>query len=191
MIGNDIVDLKQAAKDSNWKRPRFLDKVFIQQEQDYIFSAEDPHQRVWLLWSMKEAAYKVHVQQFGKRFFNLKRLVCELVSIKKGLVSIGDETYFTRSEITEDYIYTIAKRNKAQKVNTSIFKTEYPAYQTQSAALKQSLLKAISEREGVVFETLSIKKTKIGVPQVFCDTLKLPINFSLSHHGFFSAFSIL
>ena len=34
MIGNDIVDLKQAAKDSNWQRPRFLDKVFTKHEQD-------------------------------------------------------------------------------------------------------------------------------------------------------------
>ena len=69
MIGNDIVDLKQAAKDSSWKRPRFLDKIFTPREQQLIWSAKDQDQMVWLLWSMKEAAYKVNVQQFGKRFF--------------------------------------------------------------------------------------------------------------------------
>lgn len=73
MIGNDIVDLKQAAKDSNWKRPRFLDKIFTPREQQLIWSAKDQDQMVWLLWSMKEAAYKVNVQQFGTRFFNPKR----------------------------------------------------------------------------------------------------------------------
>ncbi|WAC00939.1 4'-phosphopantetheinyl transferase superfamily protein [Lacinutrix neustonica] len=189
MIGNDIVDLEQAATDSNWKRPRFLDKVFTQQEQDYIFSAEDPHQRVWLLWSMKEAAYKVQVQQFGTRFFNPKRLECKLLSIKKGLVSIGDDTYFTRSEITKDYIYTIAKQDKAQKVNTSMFKTEYPAYKTQSDTLKHNFLKAISKKEGVAFETLDIKKTAAGVPQVFSNALKLSTSFSLTHCGRFSGFA--
>ena len=36
MIGNDIVDLALAQKESNWKRKGFLDKIFTLQEQLFI-----------------------------------------------------------------------------------------------------------------------------------------------------------
>ena len=35
MIGNDIVDLDLARKESNWKRKGFLDKIFSLQEQQF------------------------------------------------------------------------------------------------------------------------------------------------------------
>mgnify|MGYP003583470498 CR=1 FL=1 len=42
MIGNDIVDLVLAKKESNWKRNRFLDKIFTIKEQVLIVDAENP-----------------------------------------------------------------------------------------------------------------------------------------------------
>ena len=88
MIGNDIVDLKQAAKDSNWKRPRFLDKIFTQKEQSIILSSENNDQMIWLLWGMKEAAYKAYVRQFKHVFFNPKLIQCQL-----GLDNEGPRQY--------------------------------------------------------------------------------------------------
>ena len=41
MIGNDVVDLKLAATESNWKRKGYLDKLFSVAEQEYIFNAEN------------------------------------------------------------------------------------------------------------------------------------------------------
>ncbi|MFT4791790.1 MAG: phosphopantetheinyl transferase (holo-ACP synthase), partial [Arcticibacterium sp.] len=58
MIGNDVVDLKVAALESNWMRLGFLDKVFSEEEQEVILNSENKSQMVWLFWSMKEAAYK-------------------------------------------------------------------------------------------------------------------------------------
>ena len=59
MVGNDIVDLKHAALESNWQRKGFLNKVFTSSEKQYIQDAENPFQMVWLIWSMKESAYKI------------------------------------------------------------------------------------------------------------------------------------
>jgi len=188
MIGNDIVDLKHSA--SNWKRPRFLDKVFTIDEQVLIFSSENEHETLWLLWSMKEAAYKIHVQQFGERFFNPKRLVCELISEEKGLVRIDDNSYFTTSTITEDYVHTIAKLSASKTNMSSIFKTETASHHIQSAVLKTALLKSISKIEQLPLQDLEIKKTTFGVPELFCDDSKLSMSFSLTHCGRFSAFSI-
>ena len=65
MVGNDIVDLYEASQASNWQRPRFLDKLFSEQEQAYINSAENAFTMVWQLWSMKEATYKAHQRRFS------------------------------------------------------------------------------------------------------------------------------
>jgi hypothetical protein len=39
VIGNDIVDLALARKESNWKRPGYLNKIFTTKEQLLISSA--------------------------------------------------------------------------------------------------------------------------------------------------------
>ena len=197
MIGNDIVDLKQAALDFPDSYPdgkrhlRFLEKVFTVKEQDLILASEDKHQTVWLLWSMKEAAYKVNVQQFGKRFFNPKRLECELVSNEKGMVKIDSETYFTSSKITEDYVYTVATLKEESSFKTHFFKAKKLNYQLQSEVLKQQFLKTVAKNENYNLEALKIKKSEVGVPKVYRDLKRLPINFSLTHCGRFSGFVYL
>lgn len=201
MIGNDIVDLKQSPP--NWKRPRFLEKVFTKKEHALIFSSalsadrsENQHKMMWSLWSMKEAAYKCHVQQFGERFFNPKRLECELISglsvgkvEAEGIVRIDNEVYYTNSTITEDYVYTIANLSKQNAVNSSVFKIENPSHSTQSSMLKQYFIKSVSESRQIEPDALKIEKTAIGVPQLFNTSEQLDMQFSLTHCGRFSGFA--
>ena len=186
MIGNDIVDLKLSP--SNWERPRFLEKVFTEKEHTLISSSKNKHQMLWLLWSMKEAAYKCHVQQFGERFFNPKRLVCELISGVEGTVRIDNNEYYTDATITEDYIYTIANLRRRSIVISSVSETETQSYNAQSSALKQHFITSVSETRKIPSETLKIKKTVIGVPQLFNSSKQLAIPFSLTHCGRFSGF---
>ena len=80
MIGNDIVDLKNISKRTNWKRPGFIDKVFNENEQRYIRNAKDKDLIVWQLWRMKEAAYKAYVREVGNRFFNPRSITCKIIS---------------------------------------------------------------------------------------------------------------
>ena len=68
-IGNDIVDLKLAKSESNWERRGFLEKQFTQKEQGEILNSENSFLKVWLFWSMKEAAYKCYTQKVKERFF--------------------------------------------------------------------------------------------------------------------------
>ena len=188
MIGNDIVDLQHMFNTCDWRRPRFFDKVFTQKEQALILTSENQHQMVWLLWSMKEAAYKVYVQQFGEGFFNPKRLVCELISNDKGHVKIDESSYSTTSTITEDYVYTIANLTRQKEVNSSIFESKTSSYKSQSSRLKQNFLKTISESERLDYHALHIQKTVLGVPQIFYDSKKLPLQFSLTHCGRYSGY---
>jgi phosphopantetheinyl transferase (holo-ACP synthase) len=103
MIGNDIVDLAKAKRESNWQRKGFLDKLFTEKEQRLIITAENPELMVWTLWSRKEAAYKIYNRQTGERFFNPKGFVCH-----DDTVVFGANHFYTKTQITSDFIYTIA-----------------------------------------------------------------------------------
>ena len=115
MIGNDIVDLALARKESNWKRNRFLDKIFTKNEQLLIFNAENPEVMVWNLWSRKEAAYKIYNRQTQIRAYIPLRLECFNLDIIDGIsygkVLLKNSVYFTKTEITAQFIHTMAVEN--------------------------------------------------------------------------------
>jgi hypothetical protein len=113
MIGNDLVDLQQASRDSNWMRQGFLNKLFHEQEQQYIMLADQPSEMVWVLWSMKEAAYKIYNRASGVREFAPVKLKCKLYSTGSaeyfGEVWIDGNIYYTTSEVLPgDYVHSIA-----------------------------------------------------------------------------------
>ena len=115
MIGNDVIDLALARKESNWQRKGFLDKIYTEKEQLQIYSSKNKELEVWNLWSRKEAGYKIYNRQTGIRSYIPLQLECfdletspEFVLGKvrcKGLI------FFTKTEITAAFIHTIAVRN--------------------------------------------------------------------------------
>jgi phosphopantetheinyl transferase (holo-ACP synthase) len=181
MIGNDIVDLNNIK--TNWNRPRFLDKVFTEKEQHIISVSENQHQTVWFLWSMKEAAYKIYVQQYRKRFFNPKKMVCYLSSSTIGYVTIENETYYTTSIISNNYVYTIARLNNSENYKSSILEISNNSYFAQSDSLKNHFLETISTEKDLNIKDLNIRKDTFGIPELFHKNSKLPIQMSLTHCG--------
>lgn len=112
MIGNDVVDLALARRESNWKRRGFMEKIFMLKEREIILKSDNPQTCLWILWSMKEAAYKIYNRQTGIRAFIAHKLECSLVYLSQhkaeGVVRCGINIYFTQTEITEEIIHTIA-----------------------------------------------------------------------------------
>jgi len=129
MIGNDIVDLLQADKDSNWKRKGYLDKIFTNEEQFLISSDMHPSLMVWLLWSMKEAAYKINSRATKLRTFAPIKLRCNNLIIRKGKatgnVLYEGEVYFTSSVFNDDYVHTIAAAAEKDLILTDIKITQH------------------------------------------------------------------
>ncbi|HWR94554.1 MAG TPA: 4'-phosphopantetheinyl transferase superfamily protein [Flavobacterium sp.] len=115
MIGNDVVDLALAQKESNWKRRGFLDKIFTQNEQFLILNAKNPDAMVWNLWSRKEAAYKIYNRQTNIRGYFPLQLECFDLEITNefilGKVVIKNRIYYTKTEINPEFINTIAVEN--------------------------------------------------------------------------------
>jgi phosphopantetheinyl transferase (holo-ACP synthase) len=115
MIGNDIIDLVQTRAESNWKRRGFLEKIFTEDERQLIFSADDQEVMIWILWSRKEAAYKIYNRQTKERLFMPRRISCSSTFTDKeeffGQVKIDRFTYFSKTNVQKSKIYTEAVTN--------------------------------------------------------------------------------
>ncbi|MBD3581013.1 4'-phosphopantetheinyl transferase family protein [Flavobacterium selenitireducens] len=107
MIGNDVIDLKLAAAESDWRRKGFLEKLFSGKEIAMILSSAAPDVSVWNLWSRKEAAYKIFNRTTGMRLFNPLYFECRDLSASSYVFFAG-QTVFCRTEITPDFIHTVA-----------------------------------------------------------------------------------
>lgn len=110
MIGNDVIDLKLAAAESNWRRKGFLEKLFSDKEIAMILGSETPDVSVWNLWSKKEAAYKIFNRSTGIRSFNPKYFECADLS-RKSQVVFANRSVFCETETNQDFIHTIACEN--------------------------------------------------------------------------------
>ncbi len=112
MIGNDIIDLQASRVESNWQRKGWLEKVFTTDEIALVSSGRftDAATMVWLLWSMKEAAYKIWNRTTRLSRYSPKSFACSLFDDAScnGEVSFSDNLYFTNSFIGDDFIHTIA-----------------------------------------------------------------------------------
>ena len=185
MIGNDIVDIAQARNESNWQRPRFLEKLFTPQEQSLIYDSENKTQIIWRLWSMKEAAYKLHTQLYPSRFYAPKRFCC-FIENDEGVVRFNDTEYYTTTKITSDYIYSEAYLS-ASKLVSDIIQFENKPNETNSNVLKQQLLHKLAITFNLSFKDLKLQKNNFSIPFILIHDCK--IHISLSHHGNFGAYA--
>ena len=180
MIGNDVVDLNLAKTESNWQRKGFLEKQFTQFEINEILSSANPFVKVWLFWSMKEAAYKCYVQEEQKRFFAPKKFSCKIVSDKEGVVQIDSKKYFINYIMSDEYVISIAKENLNLKMVSELFfidKNESPT-------------KIINDKLVSFFaDDIQLLKNDLGIPYLYQNNKKLDVAISKSHHGNYGAFA--
>lgn len=187
MIGNDIVDFNTAALQSNWHRRGFLEKLFSENEQDLILNSEFPERRLWLLWAMKEATYKAHQRRFKlPRSFDPKQFNCEIIAGDNtsvfGKIQIRDYNYYTQTFIGKDYLHCIASQFQQ---NETVQKTL-----SHSTGIRKELILAVAELKKLPQAKISIEKDRNFIPYLTCDGFAINCDFSLSHHGNFSAFAL-
>ena len=184
MIGNDVVDFKQAQRESDWRRPGFLERVFTPSERLYIRHAQDPDRMVWLLWSMKEACYKAHQRRMDlARSLNWQAQECFIDSqnaeVVKGRVRIGKVWYQLHSQLNRNFVLSVATCDAGTEFR-SVCDTRNPN------RIKAVLLGWIT-RIHKAGEGLHIEKNGHGVPSVFFKDEEVFNRFSFSGHGRFYA----
>ena len=187
MIGNDIVDLSLAEKQSNWRRKGFLDKVYSSNEQAMILEASTPDILVWKLWSMKESAYKARLKVHKRIQLNPKAFECQILSEDKGIVTCGGKIYRTVSEINDDFVHTHAylegfDTTLSSKV-ISINQRHFGSRQLYNAMISSVAISMSCDAGDVVIE-----KNSLGIPELYRMGQKMPQLCSLSHHGRYGAY---
>ncbi|MDP5081081.1 MAG: 4'-phosphopantetheinyl transferase superfamily protein [Winogradskyella sp.] len=189
MIGNDIVDLAEAKRMSNWQRPGFLEKLFTPQEQQLIQNSEQQFLMVWRLWSMKEAAYKLYTQLHPSRFYNPKQFHCE-INNSEGKVRYNLFSCEVKTKITSQYIISEA-RLVSMDMTSECIKLNESSPQHQSEVVKNALLGKIAQHYRILKTDLKLIKSDFGIPSVYQNAKKLNISVSISHHGNYGAYAIL
>jgi len=191
MSGNDIIDIKLAAKESNWQRKGYIEKIFTPQEQTYIRNTLHPENLIWILWSMKESVYKVYTRQFGGRFFAPKKIECTILNNNKGKVRVNEVNYKTTTCITSNFIYTIAQPEELSAIPllNRWFICKEKNYMSQPAIYKKIII-GYASISGKQPQFLSIIKNNDGIPGLYCEKEKLYTPVSISHHGRYGAFTI-
>ncbi len=190
MIGNDIIDIKETKRCTNWERPRFLQKIFTTEEQSIIKASADPFTSVWQLWSMKESAYKVFIQAGGNRSFQPTKLECRLHTSTIGNVTIENTILHTNTTIHSEYIFSTATKMSTDP-ETSIFKIIDTTSAQQSHFMYNQIVSEFAKKHLLSLEDLSLQKTIAGVPKLYYKKKCLDVSISMSHHGRYGAYSTL
>ncbi|MFK7807493.1 MAG: 4'-phosphopantetheinyl transferase superfamily protein [Saprospiraceae bacterium] len=195
MIGNDIVDLQLAKKESNWKRPRFLQKIFTEKEQMCIATAPNKELAVWLLWSKKESAYKIVARIKKCRFYAPKKLETMTTNLDSsslrndGKVFFEGYTFSTKSKITNTHIHTIAQlENNKSTMLINSFRLAKSDHLSQRKITAQKLLEDYAKRNKLSTAELSIQKDEWKIPYLFYKNQRQDTVVSISHHGYFGAY---
>lgn len=179
MIGNDIIDLSSAKKESNWKRKGYFDKIFTTNEQQIIKSAPDAEVCVWILWSMKEAAYKANNRITNCKEYAPIKINCELIltenNIYYGKVSYNNLKFHTKTSVSNEYIHTIALHNsKDFSAIRLILISNYPSNYIEYL----SKYNYLTNNEKIV-------KNQFGIPNLYNEISNQYTPISISHHGSF------
>lgn len=196
MVGNDIVDLDLADKDA-YKRERFLEKVLTASEQLLLSQTKDPGTFLWVLWSMKESAYKLHFRKHLTRALNPIRFTCffdgdyelEPEGRFKGRVEVGDGVYQTNTILCKDYVHTTAIddcedfRIQSEEVSAG------SANEVREKTI-DALVRYMGAASDLKSDKIEFKKDANGLPFLTdaCKGIFKPC--TISHHGRFGAYAV-
>ena len=182
MIGNDVVDIAKAKRDSNWERPGYLEKVFTKKEQCYISTSENKTEMVWRLWSMKEAAYKLYTQLHHSRFYAPNQFCCDIDNTF-GKVCYKDFSCVVKTHIQPEYIVSEARLTSEDFISTVIKIDEF----SDNTIIQNKLIKEVASAYSLSKNAIKIRKDGHNIPTIHYKNDEIFI--SLSHHGNFGAYA--
>jgi phosphopantetheinyl transferase (holo-ACP synthase) len=212
--GNDIVALK-AINIARSRQPKFYSKFISAAEKElYDKQAVDKIPLeifAWLLWSVKEAAFKYLQRITPALVFSPTKIIVESLefplepvtefeesqnegrgfdeqTVYKGIVGFSSQKLYFRSIIHEDFISSVVNReDNFENTCWGVQKIGSTENSYQSEAVRKFLLKKLAIYfPGAGFQ---IGKNNYGYPVLLDETKEIDIPVSLSHHEHFVAYS--
>ncbi len=213
--GNDIVSLN-AINITRTKQYRFYSKILSRTEKalynQAAFASTPFENFVWLLWSIKESAYKYLKRNNPDLVFTpVKFIVTQLLipsrfnlsnfegiqmegagfdnmPALKGVIVFEDETLYSASLTYRELIVSVVNRDdNFENIYWGVKLIEENDASNQSTEVRKFLinrLQHILDLDGLV-----MGKTSGGIPIVLNDNEELAVAISLSHHERFVGYS--
>ena len=213
--GNDIVSLNAINK-TRTNQAGFYSKILSPTEKALYkhaaFAATPFENFVWLLWSIKESAYKyLKRSNPGLVFIPIKFIVKQLsippgyalknfeatqtegagfenMAAFKGIITFGTNTLYSMSLIYSVLIVSVVNNNENfENTYWGVKLIDNPGSDYQSKAARKFLTDRL--HNVVPPGELIISKNSSGIPIVLKDGEELGIAISLSHHDRFVGYS--
>lgn len=209
--GNDIVSIN-AINVTRTKQPNFYSKILTPAETGLH---KEPHFAtiqfeifVWLLWSIKESAFKfLQRVDAGILFTPVKFEVIEIqvpydfkllnfegdkltgigfagLNAIKSTIKFGDHILYSNSLIYQQFISSVVNDTEDfNSVNWGIKQIDSDEINVQSAEVRDFLI------ENLLDKNVTFSKNHQGVPVLLKDNMELVTPVSLSHHEYYIAYS--
>lgn len=211
MLGNDIVDLSDPETSCGGQHSRFDERVFSVRERAALGRSSDPKRARWVLWAVKESAFKgvsrvepetvfsparfavdFGSQLQGSQLQGSQRLDSQLPGSIQGSVAYRDKRYRATVELDRDCIHAIVSDDSPP--TRTVWGTQRIAESgahensTASQRVRALAISRLAARLGIDRADLSIERSG-RIPHLLHRGVRLPAALSLSHHGSYVGFA--
>lgn len=209
--GNDIVSLN-AINVTRTKQPNFYSKILTPTEtalhQEPRFANIPFEIFVWLLWSIKESAFKflqrvdadilftpvkfeVDEVQIPSEFDLVNFDRAELIAVGfdgfnaiRSTIKFGEHILYSNSLIYQEFVSSVVNDTEDfGQTHWGIKRIGNKETNFQSAGVRAFLI------DNLPYKNIIISKNPHGIPILLKDSIELPIPISLSHHEYYIAYS--
>jgi len=212
--GNDIVALA-LVNNQRTGQFRFYSKILSASEQELYYQPEIqqlPFENyVWLLWSVKESAYKYLKRLDPTLIFSPTNIIIQHIVIPgvsfdepvaaqwestgkddglyHGKVVCGLRTLYFRAKINEAWIASVVNEDECfDDVSWGVKSINNAGYKYQSLEARLALINKLSE---LLPGDLRIEKSPVGYPVIVNNGEETGVPASLAHDGYFVAYSFV
>lgn len=195
MLGNDIIDLEEVLHSGQAKRVGFQERICTLAELSPLQRFFSRELSIWILWALKESAYKCYIQAGGLPVFAPKKFTVAVETISELQVSAHLHTpvgqFKGQIQVNSTYLIAESWRSELalQPIHRGIQILNAKFQKEKSILLKQAFCQHFSKSHQVDIGELEVRKDHLNVPAIYLAEEKLPYTLSLSHHGSWGLFS--
>lgn len=210
LVGNDVVDLTAPGAGEKHRDRRFLERVFTPQEQAFIADAADPARVLWMIWSAKEAAFKIASKLIPGTIFAHRSFRVWPRSLHAGRVQYDGLEVEVDWECNSDFVHcvghigagmrpvSVAARHgddafEAAVANQALTARESESVSSIDSVAVRRVAKCLAKHLGVRDAEIVRVRAAAGwaPPRVECNGQAAPgFDVSLSHDGRFVAAAV-
>ena len=199
-VGNDVVDLQDAANAGKSRDTRLLKKILTDVEIEFVKNAEQPDKALWSLWACKETAYKVIKKYCSDIAFIPRRWQTVFHNapsdcVEGKVIISGQSTVHIRLFTNADYVHCTGSDDQSVLDKLTWGVESLPKTETDASIfVRQCLANRLTKHLSLNSHLIEIKRTRkngeLSPPWVYVCGGKTDMDISLSHDGRFVAYVV-